>query len=234
MNIFEAWASGDDRSVIFDFNGTLSNDEPLLVVLFQELFMEYLDWPLSDEEYFSDLAGRSDREIIESAVEARAPGDHQLVETLMRERRLRYLDLVERRSPIEDDTVAMVDALRSADVPLAIVTGAQRIDVEFVLRHRGLGEVFSAIVTEEDVSHGKPDPEGFLLGAALLGTEPADALVFEDSLYGIRSAKAAGMRCVGVVGTSSAEELSREADAVVEALGPWLIPSLDEGSSAAS
>ena len=231
MEIFEAWARGDDRSIIFDFNGTLSNDEPILVVLFRELFLEFLDWPLSDHEYFHELAGRSDREIIETAVAARDPGNGELVETMLRERRLRYMDLVERRSPIEDDTVDLVDKLIGAKVPVAIVTGAQRIDVEFVLRHRGLSEVFPVIVAEEDVTRGKPDPEGFLLGAALLGVDPSGTLVFEDSLFGVRGARAAGMRSVGVVGTSTAEELASEADAVVDALGPWLFESLEGPSS---
>jgi beta-phosphoglucomutase-like phosphatase (HAD superfamily) len=106
---------------------------------------------------------------------------------------------------------------------MGIVTGAQRADVEFVLDHRGIAASFAAVVTEEDVVHGKPDPEGFELGAALLGVPPSSVLAFEDSLYGVRAARAAGMTVVGVVGTAPATQLADEADVVIDGLGPAVL-----------
>jgi beta-phosphoglucomutase len=217
------WARSKDRAVIFDFNGTLSNDEALLLPLFQDMFKEHLSWEVSEIEYFERLAGRSDREIIESAVAEHGDGDEVLVERLLEIRRDRYLDLVQERSPIEDGAVALVELLVAHGVPLGIVTGAQRLDVEFVLDHRQLRGVFGAIVTEEDVTHGKPHPEGFLAGAALLGVDPTSVLVFEDSVFGVRAARAAGMTVVGVIGTSPASVLAEEADEVVDALAPSIV-----------
>jgi HAD superfamily hydrolase (TIGR01509 family) len=177
-------------------------------------------------DYFGRLAGRSDREIVELVVSEQAGGDPGLIELLLRERRDRYCRLVEARSPIETGTVELLALLREAGVPLAIVTGAQRVDVDFVLSQRGLQGTFSAVVTEEDVSRGKPHPEGFLQGASLLGVRPSGALVFEDSLFGLRAARAAGMSSIGLTGTKSRLELEGEADLIVDVLGPELLEAV--------
>jgi beta-phosphoglucomutase len=116
--------------------------------------------------------------------------------------------------------------LSAAGVPVAIVTGAQWVDVELVLARSALGGAFRAIVTEEDVQSGKPDPEGFHLAASALESNPAAILVFEDSIPGIGAAKAAGMLCVGVEETLPKDQLGREADAAVSGITPTLFASL--------
>jgi beta-phosphoglucomutase len=211
---------------VFDFNGTLSNDEPLLLRVYTELFRRHLGWDLTPDDYFRRLAGRSDREIIETAVAEHAVGDATLVDTLFEERRDRYRELVAERSPIEPAAAALVGLLRAHAVPLAIVTGAQRVDVDLVLGRSDLATAFDVIVTEEDVRRGKPHPEGFELAAGRLGADPSAVLVFEDSVFGIRAAHGAGMSCIGVVGTKTRRELEREADAVVDELSPALFDGL--------
>jgi len=220
--VIAAWARRRGRAIAFDFNGTLSNDEPLLLRLYTELFRLRLHWDLTPEDYFRRFAGRSDREIVETAVREHAARAEGLVAELLEAREARYRELVGERSPIEPATGALVGLLRDHAVPMAIVTGAQRVDVDLVLGRSGLMAAFGVIVTEEDVRHGKPHPEGFALAAARLGADPDAVLVFEDSLFGIRAAHAAGMSCIGVVGTKSRAELEAEADAVVDALGPAL------------
>ena len=216
------WSRSPDRAVIFDFNGTLSNDEPILLRVFGEMFEEHLGWQLTSSDYFGRLAGRSDREIVELVVGEQGREDPALVDRLLRERRDRYCALVDAHSPIERGAVELLVLLREANVPLAIVTGAQRVDVDFVLSRRGVRGEFSVLVTEEDVSRGKPDPEGFLRAATLLGTSPSACLVFEDSLFGLRAARAAGMQTIAVTGTKSGLELQAEADAVTDELRPSL------------
>jgi beta-phosphoglucomutase len=216
--IVEQWGRRPRRAVIFDFNGTLSDDEPLLLRLYREMFEEHLQWVLGTAHYYSVLAGMSDREIIETVVTERTGGDPTLVTLLLDERRLRYRRLVEEESPILPDTIEMVRWLRSGDVPLGIVTGAQRDDVDFVLAHSPLAGFFPIIVAEEDVAHGKPDPEGFVTAIERLAVDPSDVLVFEDSLHGIAAARSAGAWCIAVEGTRSRAELVKVADGVVPRL----------------
>ena len=224
--VIDAWASSPHRGVIFDFNGTLSDDEPLLLRIYSEMFLHHLQWTLTPRHYYARLAGRSDREIIDIIVEELADGDEALAARLLRERRQRYCELVEQRSPILPATVRLVRLLHDQNVPLGIVTGAQRIDVEFVISRSPLADVFPVIVTEEDVAHGKPEPDGFLAGAQQLGIDPAHLLAFEDSVPGVRAARAAGMRCIAVEGTRDRATLEGEADAVTARLSPGLFAGL--------
>lgn len=226
------WASTPGRSAIFDFNGTLSDDEPILLHLYTEMFLERLQWTLTPRHYYSRFAGRSDREIISIVVEELVGEDECLVAALLKERRTRYCELVEQRSPIRHATVETVQQFAKAGVPLGIVTGAQRIDVEFVLSRSAVGGLFKVIVTEEDVQRGKPDPHGFEIAASAMGINPSDALVFEDSVWGIQAAKAAGMRCLAVAGTRGPNELSGEADGVIDRICPDLFAGLPAGKPA--
>jgi beta-phosphoglucomutase len=212
--------------VIFDFNGTLSDDEPILLEIFTEIFAEKLGHSLTSDEYYGRLAGLTDREIVETVVEKSSPDDHTLVEDLLRLRAERYLARVAAASPIRDSTVALVARLAAAAVPIAVVTGAQRSEVTHVLGSSPVGVHIGAVVTEEDVSHGKPDPEGFLMGARLLNRDPQEILVFEDSVPGVKAALAAGMACIVVAAKEHSADLTDVAPAVVTALGPGLLECL--------
>jgi mannitol-1-/sugar-/sorbitol-6-phosphatase len=85
----------------------------------------------------------------------------------------------------------------------ALVTSADRILAEGRMSAAGLA-MPATVVTSDDVSRGKPDPEGYLKAAALLGADPADVVVFEDAPAGVAAARAAGMRTV-VVGGAAVE-----------------------------
>jgi beta-phosphoglucomutase len=221
-----AWAHRSHRAVIFDFNGTLSDDETILFEIFAEIFRERLGRSLTAEEYSGRLLGLSDREIITTIVEDAGQGDEAMVEALLRMRAERYRAKVAAASPIRADTVALVRRLADAEVPIGIVTGAQRSEVRFVLDRSPVGRHVAAVVTEEDVSVGKPDPEGFLLGARLLGRASEDILVFEDSVPGVVAARAGGMVCVAVAPGGGSRALADVAPARVSALGPGLLASL--------
>ena len=214
--VISDWATAQRPAVIFDFNGTLSDDEPILFRIFSELFEEHLDWAMTQQDYDRHLLGHSDREIVEKALEITGAQGRD-VDPLLELRKRRYRELVADDNPIQPDTVRLVQLLADHGVPLAIVTGAQRDDVSAVLESSPVGELIRLVVAEEDVTRGKPDPEGFLAGAHQLGCAPADIVVFEDSLPGVRGALAAGMRCIAV-GVAPSDE--------VTAVAPALIPRL--------
>ncbi len=187
-DVIHAWMLSDQPAVIFDFNGTLSDDEPILFDIFSELFRVHLDWAMTVEDYRDELLGRSDREIIERAVARHGRGTEQEVTELLRLRQGVYKQRIADRNPIADATVRLVKLLADNEIPLAIVTGAQRDDVLAVLAGSPAGESFGVLIAEEDVSDGKPHPEGFLTAARLLHRLPGDVLVFEDSVPGVQAA----------------------------------------------
>jgi beta-phosphoglucomutase len=196
------------RAIIFDFNGTLSDDEPILCEIFGELFAEH-GKPMSASEYFDQLAGLSDPEIVRRWLGE----DHPDVDAVIGERVERYRAAVADGSSVHGH---VREAVRYAAgrVPLAICSGAARAEIEPVVEASGLAECFQAIVSSDDVVHGKPDPEGYLKTLRLL-EDPTGALVFEDTEAGIASAKGAGLRVIAKLGTLDAERL-RGADELVE------------------
>ena len=201
------------RAVIFDFNGTLSQDEPILLAIFQELFAEY-GRPLSAEEYFDELAGRSDPEIVRTWLGA----DHPAVEEVIERRIERYRELAADGSTVPEE---VREAVRYAAerVPVAVVSGAARAEIEPVLEAAGLAGLVRVVVAAEDVPNGKPAPDGYLHALELLDGKlvASDVLVLEDAEAGIAAARAAGMRCIAVLGTLPPERLAA-ADEIVPAL----------------
>jgi beta-phosphoglucomutase len=222
-DVIEAWLRSDEPAAIFDFNGTLSDDEPILFDIFRELFLTRLGWDMTPEDYSDELLGRSDREIIERAVSRHGGGTEEEVTELLRLRQGVYKQRVADKSPIAESTVGLVKLLAANDIPIAIVTGAQRDDVLAVLEASPIGELFVIVIAEEDVSNGKPHPEGFLTAARLLQRRPSDVLVFEDSVPGVRAALAAGMRCIAVGAPDAGGELGTTASAIVPELSTRLV-----------
>lgn len=204
------------QAVLFDFNGTLSHDEPLLCELFCHLFAER-GKPLSAQEYFDRLAGLSDPEIVRRWLGHDDP-------ELLAEHVLGYLARAGDGSTVLPETADAVRAA-AARARLAVVSGALQEMVVAVLAGAGLGGLFDAVVTAEDVDRGKPDPAGYLRALELLDVSPAEALAVEDSENGIAAAKAAGIYVVGVLGTADPTRLAA-ADEIAERLDPALVEGL--------
>jgi len=212
------------QAVIFDFNGTISDDEPLLDRLFREVLGE-VGVELTSETYFAELSGLSDPEIVERALElGGVEADRARRAELLRRKVDRYKEEVLREPTVRDGVAEFVREVAEL-VPVAIASGAVREEVVFVLEQAGLLELFPVIVTIDDVERGKPHPEGYLLALAKLDSHlPLDrsiiagnVLAIEDSDSGVAAAKAAGMRCVAISGPAYTGE-PVAADLVVNGL----------------
>ncbi|MCI0397028.1 MAG: HAD family phosphatase [Chloroflexi bacterium] len=94
--------------------------------------------------------------------------------------------------------LALVRALKRHHLPTALVTSAAQHKVSQVTRQLDTDGLFTVQVTAGDIQRGKPDPECYLRAAQQLQQQPADCIVFEDALNGVKAAVAAGMLCIGV------------------------------------
>jgi beta-phosphoglucomutase len=209
-------------AVIFDFNGTLSHDEPILCEIFVELFARS-GRPLSASEYFDELAGNSDHEIVRRWLGDLPDVD---VDAVVEERIALYRAAVSDGSTIAEPVRAAVRHA-AARARVAVVSGAARAEIEPVLRAAGLADVLTTIVPGDEIANGKPHPEGYLRALGLLGDglEAADVVVLEDTEAGVAAAQAAGMRCVAVLGTLKPERLAA-AEEIVPAIDVELIDRL--------
>jgi len=209
------------RAVIFDFNGTLSHDEPILCEIYSDLFAEY-GRPLSAQEYFDELAGLSDPEIVRTWLGR----DHPSVDEVIQQRIARYRERVADGSSVPGQVREAV-RYAAARVHVAVVSGAARAEIVPVLQAAGLAGLVGPIVAAEDVAQGKPHPAGYLRALTLLdgGVDASDVFVFEDTEAGIASAKAAGIRCIAVLGTLAPKRLAA-ADEIVPAIDVELMQRL--------
>lgn len=208
-------------ALVFDFNGTLSDDEPVLLAVYQELFAE-AGKPLAAEEYFASLCGNTEEAIIAGWLGV----EGEELERLVAERIRRY---VERAGDGSTIAPATREAVRHAAgrVPVAVCSGAFRREIEPVLAGAGLRGEIAFLVTADDVVDGKPAPDGYLRVIELLGADvDRGAIVaFEDTEAGVRSAKAAGLRCLAVRTTLPPERL-RLADELIDRIDLELVRRL--------
>jgi HAD superfamily hydrolase (TIGR01509 family) len=168
---------------------------------------------MSAQEYFDQLAGLSDPEIVTTWLGE----DHPDVQAVVDERGRRYRAAAADGSTIHEH---VREAVRFAAerVPLAICSGAARDEIEPVVEAAGLAGCFRAIVSSDDVAHGKPDPEGYVKTLQLLEADPAHAVVVEDTEAGIASARAAGVGRVLAMRTTLEPHRLAEADELLDRL----------------
>jgi beta-phosphoglucomutase family hydrolase len=134
--------------------------------------------------------------------------------------------VVERGLEALPGVVEFLQRLKSAGVPTCVGSSTHRENIDTIINVLGFADYFGGIVTAEDVSHGKPDPEVFLKAAAKTGCAPAQCIVFEDAIAGIEAARAGGMKVVGVATTHPASALQMT-DRVVARLDELTVADLE-------
>ena len=115
--------------------------------------------------------------------------------------------------PVFPGALEFVDALHAAGLKTVIVTSSDSKKMEFLFRqHPDFPTHFDAIVTACDVTHSKPHPEPYLVGASKAGVKPSECLVFEDSYQGLESGRRAGCKVIGISTTNPASEVRLRSD----------------------
>ena len=214
-----------------DFNGVIINDEPLQMQAYQEILKsEGID--LTEDDYYSCL-GMDDKTFVEAAYK-RAAKDYtdDRVAAMLEAKTEKWREIVDKEIPLFEGVENFVKKMEK-DFALGIVSMARREEIEYILEKIGLRDSFLSIVSAEDVSVCKPNPEcyhkGFnLIDAARMmrGSNPivhGDCLVIEDSPPGIQAGKRAGLKTLGITNTVSAKELrDAGADVVSKSLEDWM------------
>jgi beta-phosphoglucomutase len=210
------------RTVIFDFNGIIVDDEPIHFQLFQRVLGEE-GIVLTEEAYYARYLGFDDRGAFTFGFgEHNRPLSHEKLTELIERKAVYYQDAIRNHVAIFPGVKSLVADLAQT-LPLAVASGALRNEIETILTTAGLINHFKAIVSAEDVDRGKPEPDIFLKALAALNKlngkpiDAGDCVVIEDSKEGIKGARRAGMKCLAVTNSYPAELLS-DANAVVKTL----------------
>ena len=206
--------------LIFDLDGVLWLSSPC----HEEAFRETLSTYFLREFSYSELAGKKTvfaiRELFESS--GILISDAKVVELAAQKTALAH-DLLRVRKPLVADMARILKLLHESH-KIALVTGSSRVNVELFVELINGTEIFDAIVSGDDISRGKPAPDGFLRGAKLLNLVPEQCVVVEDSISGIESACAAGMKIIAVRGGTEGDDVLIKAGAeyIVDDIGELL------------
>ena len=192
------------EAAIFDMDGVLIDSGAHHRAAWRALLAELGEEP-AHPEYWRLTIGRPSEEALPLLLGRRVPA-HEAWRLARRKRDL-YVDFSRRGMISVPGVQEFVAALSRLGIPRAVGTSASRFDVDRMLAGVGLRRHFDVIVTADDVTLGKPDPEVYELAAARLGIPAEACIVFEDSLVGVVAARRAGMRAVGVTTAHSEAEL---------------------------
>ncbi len=212
---------------LFDFNGILVDDEHVHFAAFREV-LQRRGVELQEERYFADYLAFDDATALRAMLrDAGAAHDEAIVRACVAEKLPLYLEAVRRDLVLFPGGFELLTAC-SRRGPVAIVSGALRVEIELALRRAGATDHVRAIVAAEDVTACKPDPAGYLEALRRLRVRAEDAVAIEDSLAGIASAWAAGCAVVGVGQSFPVERLSgSKAQLVVASIGELDVDRLD-------
>jgi HAD superfamily hydrolase (TIGR01509 family) len=220
-------------ALIFDFDGVVVDSEPIHLAGFQEV-MARASITLTREEYYGKYLGCDDHDCL--AIAARDKGvelsERQIAEMTAEKTKLVKRAFGESIRPLPG-AVDLIRAAADANVPTAVCSGALKEEIRLAAGTIGVLENFVTIVSAEDVSRGKPDPEGYRMTleqlASALGRDVAAGrtVVVEDAPAGIEAAHQAGMKVLAVTSSYGAESLTA-ADRTVDSLAGVTIQSLDE------
>ena len=204
------------RGIVFDFDGVIADSEPLHLRALQDVIAG-LGITISRAEYYEQYLGYDDVGTF------RAIGQQKGVELsdtriagLIAAKSVVYQSLVAAGGVLYSGAASCVERL-AMHFPLGIASGALRHEIEAILRASALDRHFRFIVASGETPTGKPAPDPYLKAASLHALSPDSCVAIEDSRWGIESASAAGMRCIGITHTYPASELSA-ADLIVESL----------------
>jgi HAD superfamily hydrolase (TIGR01509 family) len=196
------------EAVIFDWDGTLADTRKAVVQSFQKVLKE-TGCTVSDEFIERRMGIGTKKTILEAFRECQMRIDVSTLEKLAEEKIRIHAGLADIIS-LFDGATDLLEELQGK-TKIALATMSNRKVVDSLLPAKEIRGYFDVVVTADDVSNPKPDPEVFLVSAAELGVKTENCVVVEDSVFGVRAAKTAGMRCIAVPsGVYSREELREE------------------------
>lgn len=196
---------------IFDMDGVIVDSNPFHKISLKQFCKKY-GHDLTEEQLRERIYGRTNKDWITNVFGKLEP---EQLNRYGEEKEALFRELYQNDIKPVDGLIAFLEKIDENKVPRAIATSAPRANVDFTLAKTNTEKYFRTILDESFVQKGKPDPEIYLKTAAALKSDPAHCIVFEDSLSGVKSAKAAGCKVVGITTTHTREELS-ETDLVID------------------
>lgn len=181
------------RGAVFDFDGVIVDSHPAHLRAWKS-FLNSIGKRISEEQLHFVLDGRKCDDILRHFL-GELNADEIIEYGLRKEQYFR--DEVTHVG-IADGLLSFLEELQSLNMAAAIASSGSKSRIHFLLDRFGLNKFFQVVVTGDDVEEGKPDPAVFLKAAHLLAVHPSELVAFEDAVSGVKAARSAGMKCIGI------------------------------------
>jgi len=196
------------KAVIFDWDGTLADTKKAVVRSFKKVLVKAAC--LVSDEFIERRMGIGTKRTLEQALkECNVRFDDAMLENLAIEK-IRIQARLTNIVSLFGGAIELLEELQGR-IKIALATMSSRKVVDKLLSEKRIGGYFDVVVSADEIFSPKPDPEVFFVSATKLGVKPEDCVAVEDSVFGVRAAKAAEMKCIAVSsGAYSREELQEE------------------------
>lgn len=191
------------QAIVFDMDGVLVDSHPAHRFAWREL-LHSLGKEVTESELDFVMDGRKREEIL---VHFLGPLTDTQMEAYGRLKSDLFWRATAAVAPVPGVS-EFIECIHSAGIPMAVATSASAGRTQSILKRLGLLTHFTAVVTGDEVRAGKPDPGIYLLACQRINCPPSAAVAFEDAAAGVRAAKGAGLRCVGITKGGSGEKLT--------------------------
>lgn len=194
--------------VIFDFDGTVANSEPVHEAAIRAI-VEPLGWWTDEPDVFARYIGTSDRFCFKDLGErAGETMDDDRLDGLIETKLARFMEFLAAGEVRAFDGALELMRAAAGGGPIAVCSGSRTNTIEPALERFGVRGLLGALVGADQVTNAKPHPESYLLTCERLGLKPSECVAIEDTDHGINAAKGAGIRTIAVAHTCGPERLS--------------------------
>ena len=221
------------KAVIFDFDGVITDSEILHLRAFNRSLVPF-GIEITTKDYYQNYLGFSDFDCYKALIEQGLLNiDEQQIVDIIKQKSRIFEELTKTEGRTIDGVHEFLEMLEENKIPMAICSGSLLVEIELMLDEAKLRHYFTTIVSAEQVKKGKPHPEGFLLSLRKLNEvcqspiAAVECIVIEDSQWGLKAGKAAGMHTIAVTNSYDADQLTL-ADKVVTRLNELTVDDMQQ------
>jgi beta-phosphoglucomutase family hydrolase len=211
-SLFYVWRRSK-KTFLWDMDGVITDSGSFHLAAWQETF-DKRGFKFSEGNFTKFFGTRNDF-IIRSVLGRELP--QKDVATIVEEKEENFRRKIKGNIKPLPGVMKLLDIIKKGNFKLALASSAPKENIDLVNSELNLERYFDYIISGREVAESKPSPQIYLLAAEKLGAEPRDCVVIEDSPFGVKAAKAAGMRCLAVTNTHPEQDL-QEADRVADSL----------------
>ena len=202
------------KAAIFDMDGVIIDSEPIQMLAINKVLAQW-SIQLSDKDFIPMIGRRLSDDYNYLKERFGIPVDFP---EFWKMKNATYQNLIKESIEEMPGLSRLITELKQAGIKRAVASGSIRADIDIVLNGLGLQSEFDVITAGNEVKHGKPHPEIYLLTSSRLEVNPEDCVALEDTYYGLCSAKSAGMKCIAVPHKYTAQQDFSRADLTTDSL----------------